>query len=167
MDFYIKQNATLPVLKFKVSKDGRSDFQKFMESLSSSSLFFSMVDVETGIPKIVRKPVTQIINDAPNGVSPTEAFIYIQLGYRDTNKPGRYKINFEITSDEGLVSLPLPDNSFVYVLESFIIKDFTYSNNFVVNSPCCGLPQQVVAYLTTQSNDKIITQDGYFLVVLL
>ena len=167
MDFYIKQNATLPVLKFKISKDGRSDFQKFQESLYSSSLFFNMVDVETGIPKIIRKPVTQIINDAPNGVSPSEAYLYIQLGYRDTNKPGKYKVNFELTSNDGSVSLPLTDQTFVYILESFIIKDFTYSNNFVVNSPCCSLSRQVLAYLTTQSNDKIITQDGYFLVVLL
>ena len=51
MDFFIKKNATLPVLKLQVIKDGRSDYNNFMELLETSSIFFSMVNIETGIPK--------------------------------------------------------------------------------------------------------------------
>ena len=52
MEFYIKKNATLPVLKMQVVKDGRSDYNNFMDLIENSSIIFSMVDVETGIPKM-------------------------------------------------------------------------------------------------------------------
>jgi len=47
MEFYIKKNATLPLLKLQVVKDGRSDFRKFMDMIEVSALFFSMVDIAT------------------------------------------------------------------------------------------------------------------------
>ena len=56
MDFYIKKNATLPLLKMQVVRDGRSEYQSFMDSLADASIFFSMIDEATGIPKIVSKP---------------------------------------------------------------------------------------------------------------
>jgi hypothetical protein len=31
MEFYIKKNATLPVLKMQVVKDGRAGYQQLME----------------------------------------------------------------------------------------------------------------------------------------
>ena len=52
MEFFIKKNATLPLLKLQVVKDGRSDYNNFMELLETSTIFFSMVNSETGIPKI-------------------------------------------------------------------------------------------------------------------
>ena len=33
MEFYIKQNATLPVLKMQVVKDGRAGYQQLMQDL--------------------------------------------------------------------------------------------------------------------------------------
>ena len=51
MEFYIKKNATLPVIKLQVVKDGRSEYNNFMKLIEVSSMFFSMVDIETGIPK--------------------------------------------------------------------------------------------------------------------
>ena len=56
MEFYIKKNATLPVLKMQVVKDGRAGYQQLMEDLEVSTIFFTMIDVETGIPKIVSAP---------------------------------------------------------------------------------------------------------------
>ena len=46
MEFYIKKNATLPVLKIQVVKDGRSDYNNFMDMIEESAIFFSMVNVE-------------------------------------------------------------------------------------------------------------------------
>jgi hypothetical protein len=45
MEFFIKKNATLPLLKMQVVKDGRSDYHSFMDLIESSSIIFSMVDV--------------------------------------------------------------------------------------------------------------------------
>ena len=56
MEFFIKKNATLPLLKLQVVKDGRSDYNNFMELLETSTIFFSMVNSETGIPKITSRP---------------------------------------------------------------------------------------------------------------
>ena len=54
MEFYIKKNATLPVLKMQVVKDGRSGYLQLMQDLEVSIIYFTMIDVETGIPKIAR-----------------------------------------------------------------------------------------------------------------
>ena len=56
MEFFIKKNATLPVLKMQVVKDGRAEYQHFMDLLETSTIAFSMVDVATGIPKIASQP---------------------------------------------------------------------------------------------------------------
>jgi FkbM family methyltransferase len=56
MEWYIKKNATLPVLKIQVVKDGRSDYNNFMDMIEQSAIFFSMVNTETGIPKITTRP---------------------------------------------------------------------------------------------------------------
>ena len=55
MEFFIKKKTTLPVLKLQVVKDGRSDYNHFMKEIELSSIFFSMVDVETGLIKINSK----------------------------------------------------------------------------------------------------------------
>jgi hypothetical protein len=56
MEFFIKKNATLPLLKMQVVKDGRSDYNKMMDFIEESAIFFSMVNTETGIPKISTRP---------------------------------------------------------------------------------------------------------------
>jgi len=38
MEFFIKKNATLPLLKLQVVKDGRSDYDNFMKSNSPSQI---------------------------------------------------------------------------------------------------------------------------------
>ena len=169
MDFFIKQNATLPLLKVKVSKDGRSDFENFQQSLSSSTIYFSMIDVDTGIPKITRKYVDYIFNNAPNGVSPSEIFLYVKFSHKDTKKPGRYKIQFNIQNATGSVLLPLTEDIFVNVSESFITEGVTYSSDYIINDPCCLKIEDLypVNYLITQDGDKITTQDGYFIIVIL
>ena len=48
MEFFIKKNATLPILKMQVVKDGRSDYNKMMSLIEESAIFFSMIDIETG-----------------------------------------------------------------------------------------------------------------------
>ena len=43
MEFYIKKNATLPLLKMAVVKDGRSDYDKFMSESFLVSLFCPII----------------------------------------------------------------------------------------------------------------------------
>lgn len=166
MDFYIKQNATLPLLKIKASKDGRSDFRSFLSTITESTISFTMVDVDTGIPKILNRVSNFIIDDSPNGVSPSEVFLYIQFNNKDTKKTGRFEIKFNITNNTGSIEIPLSERLFVYILDSFAVSNYAYSDKYVIDNPCCYSPIDKNNYLITQDGRKIKTQDGYFIVVI-
>ncbi len=119
MEFYIKQNATLPVLKMQVVKDGRAGYQQLMRDLEVSTIFFTMIDVETGIPKIVSAPA-QIVNLILDEGADPEYYIYFKFTSRDTNTPGRYEGQFLIKNDEGTLILPIREELYINVQPSFI-----------------------------------------------
>ena len=55
MNFFIKQNSILPLLRMKVIEDSNIDYQKFMTMLENSAITFSMRELNTGIYKIANK----------------------------------------------------------------------------------------------------------------
>ena len=126
MDFYIKKNATLPLLKMQVVKDGRSEYQQFMDSLATATITFTMINAVTGIPKIVAKPayITELLNLDVNALP--EYYIYFRFTERDTNQVGTYTGQFLIHNDQGDLILPIRDELNIYIQESFVVK-----------SPCC------------------------------
>jgi hypothetical protein len=133
MDFFIKQNATLPLLKMQVVQDGRSDYQGFMESLADATISFTMINEATGIPKIVSRPayIVELIGLDPNALP--EYYVYYRFTKRDTNTVGRYVGQFLIKYNQGLLGgpqgdliVPLRDELFINIQESFIS-----------DSPCC------------------------------
>jgi hypothetical protein len=125
MEFFIKKNATLPILKMQVVKDGRSGYQQLMQDLEVSAIYFSMIDTTNGIPKIIDAPCGIVPLDLPAG-SPPEYYIYFQFNSRDTNKTGRYKGEFLIKNDEGNLILPLREEIYINIQDSFSAID-----------PCC------------------------------
>ena len=119
MEFYIKQNATLPVLKMQVVKDGRTGYLEIMESLESATIYFSMINTETGIPKIVSAPcyiVSLILADG----APTEYYIYYRFTSRDTNTPGRYTGQFLVKNNDGNLIMPIREDLYINIEDSFI-----------------------------------------------
>ncbi len=110
----------------QVIKDGRSEYQSFMESLTTASIFFTMVNVATGIPKIVAKPAYIVELTGLDENAEPEYYIYFRFTSRDTNQVGQYVGQFLIKNDDGNLILPLRDELNIYVQESFII-----------DSPCC------------------------------
>ena len=120
MDFYIKKLSTLPLLKLQVVKDGRSDYNNFMELLETSTIFFSMVNSETGIPKITSRPggFVEKIFDDPN--AEPEYYIYYQFTKQDTSIEGRYEGQFLIKNDEGNLILPIREELYINIQDSFI-----------------------------------------------
>ena len=121
MEFFIKKNATLPVLKMQVVKDGRSGYLQLMQDLVGSIIFFTMVEVETGIPKIVSAPAEIVNLILPEGDDP-EYYIYFKFTERDTNTPGRYQGQFLIQNDEGNLILPIREELYINIQDSFISK---------------------------------------------
>ena len=137
MDFFIKKNATLPVLKLQVVKDGRSDYDNFMKTIELSSIFFSMVDVETGVPKISSKPAGFVEKTFIDPNAEPEYYIYYQLTSKDTNRVGKFEGQFMLRNDDGVLILPIREKLHIYVQESFIADDLTYESCYVSEFPCC------------------------------
>ena len=137
MEFFIKKNATLPLLKLQVVKNGRLDYNNFMSLIEQSSLFFSMIDIETGVPKISSRPAgfVEKVNVDPN--ADDEYYLYYQFQNRDTNKVGRYEGQFMLRSTDGVIILPIREKLFINVQESFIADDLEYSTCYVSDFPCC------------------------------
>ena len=139
MEFYIKKNATLPILKVAINKDGRSDYRNGYSLSTNSEVFFSLIDSDTNIPKIVRKPAGLIINDNPQTSADTEYFVYYQFNSRDTKKTGKFYGDFIISENNGKSILPITDKIIVYVLDSFILEDDGGSSDpYIPVIPCCN-----------------------------
>lgn len=137
MDFFIKKNATLPVLKLQVVKDGRSDYNKFMDMIEESAIFFSMVDVETGMPKISSRPAGFVEKTFVDLNAGPEYYIYYQFTPRDTNRVGRYAGQFMLRNSDGVLILPIREELFINVQDSFIADDLVYDSCYVSEFPCC------------------------------
>jgi hypothetical protein len=149
MEFFIKKNATLPLLKMQVVKDGRSDFNKMMDLIESSAVFFSMVDIETGIPKIVTRPAGFVSKKLLDPNADPEYYIYYQFTNKDTKKVGRYEGQFLFRNDDGVLILPIREKLFINVQESFIADDLPYDSCYVSEFPCCISPNPFPPNTTT------------------
>jgi hypothetical protein len=120
MEFYIKKGATLPLLKMQIVKDGRSDYHKFMDLIETSTILFSMIDADTGIPKFLSKPAGFVSKNFLNEASPTEYYVYYQFTAKDTNKPGRYEGEFLLRNEQGNLIVPLREKLYITIQDSFI-----------------------------------------------
>jgi len=138
MEFYIKKNATLPVLKMQVVKDGRSDYNKMTQMIEESSIFFSMVDTETGIPRIVTRPAGFVEKTQMDPNAEYEYYVYYQFTPNDTRKVGRYEGQFLLRNSDGTLILPIREKLYINVQESFIADDLPYESCYVVGFPCCA-----------------------------
>jgi hypothetical protein len=144
MEFFIKKGATLPLLKLNIVDNGRNDYNSFLNTIELSSLFFSMTNVDTGIPKIVNKPAGVGIYNSPiiSGVS--QYYIYYQFQNTDTSKEGRFSGEFILKNNDGVLVVPLGEQLFINVTDSFIIDDINYSSCYVIDFPCCFNPSPIL-----------------------
>lgn len=120
MEFFIKQNATLPVLKMQIVKDGRSDYVEFWNLLEVSTILFSMVNTATGIPQVVSQPAYIVDKTFAEPGTPTEYYVYFQFTALMTSIPGRYEGQFMLKSDDGNLILPIREQLFINVQPSFV-----------------------------------------------
>ena len=120
MEFTIGQNSSLPLLKLQVVNDGTQNFDSMMKFIETSSVFFSMIRTENGIPKFTSRPagIVEKTFDDPN--AEPEYYIYYQFTSNDTKDEGRYEGQFMIRSSEGVLILPIREQLFINVQESFI-----------------------------------------------
>jgi hypothetical protein len=157
MEFFIKKKATLPLLKMQVVKDGRSDYNHFMDLVEVSSLFFSMTSVETGIPKILTRPAGFVEKTQVDPNAEPEYYLYYQFTSSDTNVVGRYEGQFMLKSDDGVLILPIRERLFINVTESFIADDLPYDSCYVIEFPCCVNPLPSPTVTPTASITPTVT----------
>ena len=135
MEWFIKKNATLPVIKVKLSQNGRSDYMKTMSVLSDSEVYFSMVDVETNIPKI--SSVLATVESGLTEDGQIEYYIYYQFKKNQTKKVGRFSAEFMVKNSDGTLFLPTTEKIYVNIIESFAIDDVGFNSNYEMEFPCC------------------------------
>ena len=86
MEFFIRKDSIEPILKMQLVQDGRNDFQHFHDKLSNSSIYFSMKDEKTGIPKVLNRTAGIVAKEPTSVNSPTEYYIYYQWTKKDVKK---------------------------------------------------------------------------------
>lgn len=162
MEWFIKKNSTLPKLKVKVIKDGRSDFHKQYSDLSGSTIFFSMIDAETSIPRISTKDAEVTSEIDENGL--TQYYLEFQFTKQNTKKEGRYIGEFMIKNSDGVIFLPLTDKLYINVIESFGLDESNFVDNYNIDYSCCGdnvRPDKLAKFLSTQNEMKLVTNQGF------
>jgi len=119
MEFFIKKNTTLPLLKVELTKDGVNMFTDFMDDLEKATIFFSMNDVATGTKKIVNQRGYITSKEFVDPDTNTEYYIYYEFRPQDTNRVGRYEGEFFISiPDKGVLKTPIRETLFINVQDS-------------------------------------------------
>ena len=140
MEFTIGQNSTLPLLKLQVVKDGIEEYESMMNFIETSSIFFSMIDTSTGIPKVFTKSAGFVERIEINENASPEYYVYFRFTSQDTSRIGRYEGQFMFINDTGTLVLPIREKLFINVIESYISNNLPYNNCYVLNYNCCVTP---------------------------
>lgn len=117
MEFFIKQNSNLPILKMDVVKDGRTDsWKNFYSILDNANIRFSMKSEDNGIQKIFMQPAYLTEKTRTNPDSEVEYYIYYKWSARDTNRKGRFIGEFSIVLENGELIGPIRENLYINII---------------------------------------------------
>ena len=117
MEFFIKQNTTLPIIKMDVVFDGRTDAgENFYSVLDNATLRFSMINESNGIPKVSMKQAYIVAKDKRNPDAPWEYYIYYKWGSKDTNTKGRFLGQFLVVLESGELISPIRENLYINII---------------------------------------------------
>ena len=117
MEFFIKQNSNLPILKMDVVRDGRTDsWKEFYSVLDNTNIRFSMKSEDNGIQKIFMNDAYLTEKYKRSSDSPWEYYIYYKWTAKDTNKKGRYLGQFSIILDDGELIAPIREDLYINII---------------------------------------------------
>ena len=119
MDFFIKQNATLPILKMELINDGRNDYDTFHNRLQNSVIKFCMTDINSGVKRIGGKDALCILKEPNSDCTGEEYYIGYQFSEKETKKVGTYRGEFTITFNDGSGKLivPIREDLIIHILD--------------------------------------------------
>lgn len=121
MDFFINKNATLPILKMELIKDGRNDYKKFHDMIQNADITFCMTDIVTGIKRIGNRDAICILKEPSSDSSSEEYYLGYKFTTKDTSKAGTFigEFNINFLDGGGLLIVPIRENLKIHVLENF------------------------------------------------
>lgn len=134
-DFFINKNSTLPNLRMEVINNGRNNFHKLYTALQSADVYFTMVDVNTGVKRIVNASANVV--ERENGGCDDEYVIEYKWKERDTKVPGIYRGQFRIVFDStntssedgtlpvGELIVPIAEELIIHINDGCIKKSIT------------------------------------------
>jgi len=128
-NFFINKDSELPVLEMRLIENGRYgsiDHESFYTAIQNANLYFTMIDIDTGVTKVAHKPAGIWENDD----CPGTFSIYYQMTKHDTARVGKYRGQFEIvfgsdTENEftgRTLVVPIADELVINVREGLINK---------------------------------------------
>jgi len=140
MEFNIKKNATLPILKVEICKDGRSDFDLNLFLDSNNTFYISLYD--KSIDKILfASKSCYVTSEFSQFEGKTLYYLNYQFTNKDTLKTGRYEVQISVTSDNGVIILPLQEKFYVNIVDSFSADNSSFTDAYSMNLPCCGFQE--------------------------
>jgi len=148
MEFYIKQNSTLPILKMEVIKDGRSDYN-LNSFLSASTTFLISLYDKSNDTFLFASKECYVTSEYSDFEGKDLYYLNYQFSNKDTLKTGRYEVQISIPSEQGIILLPLQEKYYVNVLDSFAVKDLPFDTKYIASLPCCG-PTTNIDYATIE-----------------
>jgi hypothetical protein len=117
MEFFIKQNSTLPILKMEAVLDGRTDaWKEFYSILDNANIRFSMKCEDDGLQKIFMQPAYITEKERTHPDSPIQYYIYYQWKGKDTSKKGRFVGEFLIKLSNGELIGPIRENLYINII---------------------------------------------------
>lgn len=136
MEWIIKKNATLPIFQIEIAKDGRSDFAR-NQDLVNTTFYISLYDEVSKKFKVTSKPCYVTYSSSTVNSEEIVYFLNYQFTNRETNLSGRYSVQISAQDTDGVIVLPLKEKVYVSILESFSLDYIPYSNNYIIDRPCC------------------------------
>tara|TARA_R110000803_G_scaffold62977_2_gene123473 strand:- start:263 stop:646 length:384 start_codon:yes stop_codon:yes gene_type:complete len=124
VEFYIKKNSTLPKLQVEVINESRNGYNQLDPLISASTVVFSMYDVTNSIYRIANSPASVTLNSDGSGYVLT-----YQFSKKNTKINGRYDAYFTITNSRGISKVPIDNDLFITVSDSFADSDMCCRRN--------------------------------------
>lgn len=126
MEFFINKGSTLNILKLELIQDGRTDFNRFFQSIQNANIYFTMTDIVTGVTVIAKKLAgTQLVNPCyANGCLVEEYYITYQFSSKETYKAGRFvgQFSIEFLDGSGILVMPVSESLFINILDHGLYK---------------------------------------------
>ena len=122
MNFFIKQNSTLPEIKYPLTQKIMEKYDITSDMMENVAVTFSMMDEENGLFRIANVAANLVINRAkPEFPDEKEYTLAYRLTLAQTKKTGRFLGEFKVDflgMECGKITLPINNTINIIISDS-------------------------------------------------